>query len=131
VNEKMRRRQFLAYLTVLGGGAGALLVLVHRDRRKRSVALQLETLLGNEDGVAEIGRAYLRLEPTENEIQLLSDRIFSEIRWDLLQSGGVREVIARRVREDFRQGRVVRLQGWVVSRTEARLCALVALAHPG
>jgi hypothetical protein len=106
-----------------------LLVLVHQDRRKRSVALELETLLGNEDGVPQIGRAYLRLEPGENEIQVLSDRIFSEIRWDLLLNGHVREVIARRVREDFREGRVVRLRGWVVSRTEARLCALVALAN--
>ena len=106
-----------------------MLVLVHHDRRKRNVALELETLLRNEDGVSEIGRAYLRVEPAENEIQLLSDRIFSEIRWDLLQSGDAREVIARRVREDFREGRVVRLQGWVVSLTEARLSALVALAN--
>lgn len=95
------------------------------------MALELETLLGNEDGISEIGWAYLRLAPAENEVQLLSNRIFTDIRWDLLLSGDVRQVIARRVREDFRKGRVVRLQGWVVSLTEARLCALVTLAALG
>jgi hypothetical protein len=31
------------------------------------------------------------------------------------------------VRRDFQQGRSVQLEGWIVSRTEAELCALTLL----
>jgi hypothetical protein len=37
--------------------------------------------------------------------------------------------IKRRFAKDFADGRTVMLDGWVVSRTEARLCALLALAN--
>ena len=108
-----------------------MLGFVYRDRRRRSVALELETFLGNEDGVPSIGRAYLRLVPAENDVRLLSDLIFSDIRSDLLHGMDVRHAVAGRVQEDFREGRVVRLRGWLVSLTEARLCALVALGNSG
>jgi hypothetical protein len=84
-----------------------------------------------EDGVPSIGRAYLRLAPAENDVRLLSDLIFSDIRSDLLDGVDVRHAVTGRVQEDFREGRVVRLRGWLVSLTEARLCALVALGNRG
>jgi hypothetical protein len=39
----------------------------------------------------------------------------------------MRRLVAERVRADFEQEATVRVCGWVLSRTEARLCALAAL----
>jgi hypothetical protein len=39
----------------------------------------------------------------------------------------LRRAVARSVQDDFAHGRVARVQGWVLARTEARLAALVAL----
>jgi hypothetical protein len=36
--------------------------------------------------------------------------------------------VLRSVHKDFEDGRVVNLGGWIVSLTEARLCAVAALA---
>jgi hypothetical protein len=35
--------------------------------------------------------------------------------------------LARAVRSDFREGRVVDVDGWIISRTEGELCAIVVL----
>jgi hypothetical protein len=40
----------------------------------------------------------------------------------------LRELLSSAVAEDFRDLRTLELQGWVLARTEARLCALAALA---
>ena len=39
----------------------------------------------------------------------------------------LRNQIDRRIRSDYREGRIETIEGWVLSRTEARLCALAAL----
>jgi hypothetical protein len=54
----------------------------------------------------------------------------------LISAGQTRQAaltsLVRAVRSDFRDGRTVELHGWVLSRTEAELCALTLLASkPG
>jgi hypothetical protein len=39
----------------------------------------------------------------------------------------LREAVAERVRNDFANGRVVTVDGWLLARTEVRLCALAYL----
>lgn len=43
--------------------------------------------------------------------------------WSLVDSAQ----IGTRIREDFANGRTLLVQGWCLSRTEARVCALAAL----
>lgn len=38
------------------------------------------------------------------------------------------QMLVRTVREDFERGRTVQLDGWILSRTEAEICALTLLA---
>ena len=42
--------------------------------------------------------------------------------------GSSRSAIAANIRDDFAQGRIVDADGWQLSLTEARLCALAALS---
>jgi len=46
------------------------------------------------------------------------------IEFSSLTLGWLRDSLEARVRRDFAQGYVVKLEGWILSRTEARLCAL-------
>ena len=77
------------------------------------------------DSVIAIGRRYLSRYPDAAGARILAD----EVR----RAGGgdpaaARAALGARVREDFARGDTVRLEGWVLARSECRACAAVALA---
>jgi hypothetical protein len=71
-----------------------------------------QPLLANRAAARAIGAAYLRAYPGDT----LADARAA--------AGLPRAQIALRVRADFAAGRVVMLDGWMLSATEVRLCAL-------
>lgn len=80
------------------------------------------------DGIQRIGRAYLRLRPREKQVKVLRRKLAAAgIR------GDGREQLAAsaaRIADDFANNRIVTLDGWVLSITEARLAALDLLTSP-
>jgi hypothetical protein len=44
------------------------------------------------------------------------------------QAGAIRALV-RAVQRDFEQGRVVQVQGWILSKTEAELCTILLLTN--
>ncbi len=79
-----------------------------------------------------VGLEYLRHVPEEADVDLLIDLICSfevECREEITKADirRCRELLVRQVREDFEQDRTVNVRGWILSETEARLCALAAL----
>jgi hypothetical protein len=60
-----------------------------------------------------IGAAYIRSHPADD--------------FDISELPPDRPAIAARVRDDFANGRIVTVDGWMLSITEARLCALAYL----
>jgi len=72
-------------------------------------------------GAAEIGRAWLALHPSD--APALRAAVFPNG-----QSSETGPRLAERVRTDFRRDAVFVHKGWVISETEARICALIALA---
>ncbi len=84
------------------------------------------------ESAAVIGREYLKDRPGESDARVLGELIS-------ISSGGtpdrtcradpddIRRRLRRRVRLDFEEGRVVKVRGWILSETEARLCALAAI----
>lgn len=94
--------------------------------------LGLSGFHGDPLAAAVVGAAYLKVAPDENEREVLLERLAGEDieEWERLarrSPDALRERVRKRHFEDFVQDRVVRLHGWVLSRTEARLCALNAL----
>jgi hypothetical protein len=82
----------------------------------------------------KIGLEYLRCVPREADTHLLTDLICSsqEERWaQLAHADGRmrRELLLHQQRQDFAHGRIVKVQGWILSETEVRLCALAALSE--
>jgi hypothetical protein len=74
---------------------------------------------------AEVGRRYLESNDGEADRELLADLLAANLDRD---AGEVPEQMAAAAREDFRCGRTVTVDGWLLSRTEARICAIAYLA---
>ena len=123
----MHRRHFLrlASVTTLGAlasGCGA-------GREYDAVTLthpELLTALGPER-VRAIGERYRAATGDEGDAESLRQAI-EHSRPRFLRAAS--PSLADLVREDFEQGRTVVVDGWVLSRTEARQCALYSLIRP-
>jgi hypothetical protein len=130
-----RRRLLQAGLGVaaLAAGMSHLERLVPwRLRRARSETRRVAVQLANTDNARAIGRSYLRLCPQEASADILERHIAR--RCDAISSGeGARAAgdgrtrFANAVARDFAEERIARVDGWILSVTEARLCALAAL----
>lgn len=79
--------------------------------------------------VVAVGRSYLFAVPGATHAD--------DLRRDLALDGSATSAVPvdadldAAVRDDFGEGRIVLLDGWMLSRTEARLAALVALERAG
>ena len=105
----MRRR------SLLWGGLAACLAT---PAAKPEPALL--SLFRDKQAAARLGRAYLEGRPSAD---------LASLEWPSLPAGGaLRRRVARQIRADFAAGRVVCVQGWLLSETEARICAMAALA---
>jgi hypothetical protein len=96
------------------------------------LSTRLATLLAHTESAKVIGGEYLRLYSQEADVNILIDQITSQIVASNVELFGMtdqhlRERLDDMVRADFAADRVVMLRGWVLSPTEARLCALAAL----
>lgn len=129
-------RRNLAQL--LGGGTTLVLVPPHGGLvlhpPDAAAPHPLSAVLPRTPSAQVVGREYLRLRPEEADASRLLDLVAASLR----PSPGpaparLGAAVARQVASDFAEERVVRLQGWVVSVTEARLCAAATLAgaQPG
>jgi hypothetical protein len=96
------------------------------------VLARLSRFFAAPDSAAALGAAYLRRAPEEAEAASLVARLFPGVASAALErwpDGALRAALAGRLAEDFAQSRTVVLQGWVLSRSEARLFAAAALTH--
>lgn len=85
----------------------------------------LGEIFGDRAAAQALGEAYLRRYPTRPEsAEVMKDLLADHSPRDAAALG--RLVTERRVR-DFREGRTVVLDGWVLARSEAQLCALTVL----
>ena len=93
---------------------------------------RLTALLAHTESAKVIGGEYLLKYPLEAAVDTLLDQIAARV---VVSDVGLfsptdhqlREQLDRLVRADFAADRIVKLRGWVLSATEARLCALAAL----
>ena len=85
---------------------------------------------GNQTEAARaIGEAYLRqlgLDTSAESIRKASLGALEVIERASSQQNAIK-ALGLAVRRDFEQGRSVQLEGWILSRTEAELCALTLL----
>lgn len=129
---RMRRRTFLL------GAAASGLSLAWRSigswpfsPTQLPGSERLATLLDAE-GARVVGREYLGAFPAEASRGVLTARVVEQLPGGIravatASDDRLRELLLRATAADFEDLRTVELQGWVLARTEARLCALAAL----
>jgi hypothetical protein len=98
------------------GLGGAALLLFVRRRPAAADDAKSASLFADPAAARAIGAAYLRAYPND-----VLRGVHGAARLP-------RPEIAARVRDDFATGRVAMVNGWMLSQTEARLCAMVYLA---
>jgi hypothetical protein len=84
---------------------------------------------GSTDAARAIGEAYanqLGIDTSTESIRKASRGALQIIERASSQQNAI-SALGVAVRRDFQQGRSVQLEGWIVSRTEAELCALTLL----
>jgi hypothetical protein len=117
---RFSRRRFLG---IAGGAAAFTLVAPHDLAWAQPVA----TAAPSADPITRLGHAYLALTPDEDSIDTLFDRVPG-----LHKSLPVVEQLPdlqAKVNADFARARTVSIDGWRMSRTEARVAALHALGR--
>lgn len=93
------------------------------------LADQVLALFSTPGDAGAVGRAYLARHPAEADRDHLLEAVFGPLR--PRQAGHVPAnpgvEIAARIRDDLDRADVVFVKGWMLSRTQARLCAIVSL----
>ena len=128
------RRGFLLSLGAVGGGlVGAGFVWRWYARAEARLVGRLADSLAKSEEAQELGKAYLVQHPEEASADLLTSALSSETDTPPfhVDAEELRRSFRAHVTQDFEQGRTVKLDGWVFSRTELRLCALAALRAEG
>lgn len=128
----MKRRTFIATASIAAIGLPVAYYFKKRISKGNPLTTaEMLSLFCDERGLKEIGAAYRKLVPADNEKQKLTDLILTAADGKKVKASdwsGVEELISKKVHEDFVNRQVIILQGWVISVTEARQCALFSLA---
>lgn len=115
--------------SAIGGIANGAASVTHV---RPSLADNLAAILGDADSAVGVGRAFLEARPEEGDLEGLVRRIVGrspelEAHLERRQVEDARRVLLARHRADWAEARMVRVKGWLLSETEARMCALAAL----
>ena len=133
----MNRRSFLRFLTA-GSLATLLPGLCIGNQQRVASSPPGENLLHalKQNGSPpipprerdKIGEAYLKACPEDGKHQNLRRALLDSVSSSSPQSQEDISCWRRRIRTDFTQGDTICLRGWILSRTEARLYALLSLS---
>ena len=119
---RLHRRDLLLALgaLALGGGLRPSGAGTPADLHGRGFSARLR----DPEAARALGLAYLSEHPGERDPGFLHAATLKGV------GAGARALrrLRERCREDFARGDTVRIDGWVLARTECRLCALVALS---
>ncbi len=90
---------------------------------------QPQTLAAIMEGpdISQIGEAYLKDHSRENTSNKLVQQLLKNIPNDVTD---LNDVLALKIRDDFKNERTVMIDGWVLSQTEAHQAALFSLTQP-
>ena len=129
------RRQFLRLSASTGLASFALscswpgmtAVLAMEQPAGSDLASALTTLFKDPEGAAAIGRRYLALYPEEADAEHLAAALFQAPKPPRATTDALRSELSHQRQQDFRDGDVVVVDGWLLARSEARACALSTL----
>jgi len=74
----------------------------------------------------------LKITPSVDDVYLLTTEIAQDTQFGIVELGTFRltelmSVLREKIRDDFRNQKIIVIDGWLLSVTEVQLCALAAL----
>ena len=113
--------------------AGAALLLLWPHHVFAAESPETEAMLGllpDREAAAKLGGLWVssgQAQPAE-----ILESLRPRLRWSVaVNPGTFRHNLANAVGDDFRSGRVVKVEGWQLAQTQAELCALAYFAAEG
>ena len=93
---------------------------------------KLVGLFHDKESARIIGMEYLNSTPEESHHKLLIEKIFSnsDARHKIQTESSpdrIRNILVKKIRENYEHGRIIYLNDWIISVTEARISALAAI----
>jgi hypothetical protein len=88
---------------------------------------QLLSNIWDTETMVGIGMIYLKQHPGETDESRLTKLLSENIS---LEKGAIATSINQKIKEDYKTGRIVTIDGWILSVTEGRQCALYSLTQP-
>lgn len=122
----MERKTFL-WLSVATTAALSLPTLGCNDGNKTSKALRDPEVLSKcveEKTILQVGRTYRKLYPGEDNRTTLESLLTGNN-----NATNLKQLMEDKVQEDFKNSQLVQVEGWILSVTEARQCALYSLVQ--
>lgn len=130
----MTRRTFLFFTfigTLINWTSGyPIETLLQQNRANIDDSLKMLTRLFSDLEIPKaLGRRYLEVYPSDsNRAELLRDLFPPDLRSPTARNlNHLKRYLVSRRERDFQEECSVLLDGWVLARTEARVCALIAL----
>lgn len=132
----MRRRKFI-WLSAASAAISALPWLAScTSTSKWTAVLAIPSTLGNfcdQPELMAMGKTYIEWVPDESTTSALENLILlnddGRGTYEPGSEESLREFITRKADQDFNMDQTVILKGWVISKTEARQCALYFLTQ--
>ena len=126
----LKRRTFIK-LGVAAGVTGTVAIVLPRVSHTYLLKELLEVLPDLDDAIW-VGKKYIEQVPEEADLPWLSEHIFKESYFlsTLKAEKEFRRHILAIIHNDFVEERVFVLEGWILSITELRVCALLYLGSP-
>ncbi len=111
----------LGSIAVLAGGLSN-----RHTRRQETLHKAMLAVFRDQDSARAVGERYLANYPEERDWRRLADDLFGRepLR---LPAQSARGILTRRRHDDFANDRCVLVDNWMLARSEAQACALVAL----
>lgn len=81
---------------------------------------------GDRGALSSIGARYIACHPKEADLQRLCRVLVGDLR---PSDPELRRSVTSRIRADFASKDVAQVDGWILSKTEARICALASLVE--
>jgi hypothetical protein len=127
----MKRKNFIISALVVGTGLPVAYYLEkHNGSHNVLNKPDLLSRFCNEMELKDIGTKYRKTVPLESEKQKLKDLLLTDRSGQKIKSSDkilVEELISKKTQEDFVAYNTIIINGWVISITEARQCALFSL----
>jgi hypothetical protein len=129
----MKRSDFIKAILALSATI-AIPVLYNSSRNKgRNNSLFIPNILGSfcdENEIYEIGTKYRSIVPSESNKDILTELLLANknrSRKGSLSNAEIDELINKSIEKEYSAYNIMVINGWVISPTEARQCALFSL----